>query len=195
MPMEIAVTASAHPMIALIPARGGSKGIPGKNLALLHGVPLIDYTIKAARAAETVDRIILSTDDERIAEFCRRRGVEVPWMRPAELAEDGTLIVSVLAHLLEWLKESGVTPEAMILLQPTSPLRRAEHIDAAVRAFRAKKADTLVSVVEVPHQYTPDSLMRLDDAGLLEFPSKGQPATRRQDKATLYARNGPAILI
>jgi len=186
---------AAHPMIALIPARGGSKGIPVKNLVLLGGMPLIAHTIGAAQAAERVDDLLLSTDDEGIAETCRGLGLEVPWLRPAELAGDHTPMVAVLTHALERLGADGVTPEALILLQPTSPLRRTEHIDAAVRTFRESDADTLVSVIEVPHQYTPDSLMRRGDDGLLEPLVTDAAPTRRQDKPTLYARNGPAILI
>lgn len=178
--------------IAVIPARGGSKGIPGKNLKPLGGKPLLQWTAEAALACSSLDRVILSTDSEEIAQAGQEMGLEVPFLRPRELGEDNTPIVPVLQDLLgreEWAETS---PDAIMLLQPTSPFRTPEHIEEALDLFYREKADSLVSVVEVPHNFTPSSLMTLKDGALLHWMDAGP--LRRQDKPKLFARNGPAIL-
>ena len=180
-------------VLGLIPARGGSKGIPGKNLALLCGRPLLAYTADAVKQSRKLTRTIVSTDDERIAECARSLGLEVPFMRPAPLAADDAPMLPVVQHALEAMKERGFDADMVVLLQPTSPLRRAEHIDAAIDWLERTAADSMVSVVEVPHQFNPVSVMRLDD-GLLKPFLDGPTATRRQDKPKLFARNGPAVL-
>jgi len=174
----------AGDVVALIPARGGSKGILRKNLALLARRPLLQWALDAARAAETVTRIVVSTDDDEIAAAA---GDAEILRRPKELAEDETPMLDVIRHAV---RELG-TPDVIVLLQPTSPLRRAEHIDAAVRLLLETGADTVVSVVEVPHRYDPDALMELEPSGRLIV--RSQPATRQQ-QPRLYARNGPAVL-
>ena len=181
-------------LIGVVPARGGSRGIPRKNLALCAGRPLIEYTAKAAAGASCLDRVILSTENNTIAEVGRGMGLEVPFLRPAELAADDTPMIAVLAHLMELLDGLGEIVDGLVLLQPTSPLRRVEHIDRAALVFREKAPATVVSVVAVPHQFTPASLMREED-GLLSPWLKGEPVLRRQDKPRLWARNGPAILV
>jgi CMP-N,N'-diacetyllegionaminic acid synthase len=170
-------------VVALIPARGGSKGIPRKNLAPLAGKPLLQWAIDAARAAETVTRVVVSTDDEEIA--AAAAGAEV-LRRPAEIAGDDVPMLDVIRHALEHVEPCDV----LVLLQPTSPLRRPGQVDQAVRLLLDSGADAVVSVVEVPHRYEPSSLMELRD-GLLH--ARSEPATR-QAKERLYARNGPAIL-
>jgi CMP-N,N'-diacetyllegionaminic acid synthase len=182
-------------LVAVIPARGGSKGIPGKNIATCAGKPLLAWTCEAARAARSLGRTLLSTDAEDIAAVARRWGVEVPFMRPAALAADDTPAVPVLQHALEWLEGAGEHPDALVLLQPTSPLRRAEHIDAAARLFEAGSADTVVSVVDVPHRYHPDSVVIERDGTLQPYRAGTETVTRRQDQQPLLARNGPAVLI
>jgi CMP-N,N'-diacetyllegionaminic acid synthase len=176
-------------VLGLIPARGGSKGIPGKNLALVGGRPLIAWTFAEALASRRLTRIILSTDSEQIAAHGRSAGVEVPFMRPAALAADDTPMIEVLRHAVDALAEPL---DAFVLLQPTSPLRRAEHIDGAVEELVRTGADVVVSVVRVPHYFTPGSLMRLDGERLVPH-AEGPVATRRQDKPALFARNGPAV--
>jgi CMP-N,N'-diacetyllegionaminic acid synthase len=168
---------------ALIPARGGSKGIPRKNLAPLAGKPLVRWAIDAARAAQTVTRVVVSTDDDEIAAAAGE--VEV-LRRPVELAGDDTPMLDVIRHALEHVQPCDV----LVLLQPTSPLRRPEQVDEAVRLLLKSGADTVVSVVEVPHRYEPSSLMELRDGRLV---ARSEPTTR-QAKKRLYARNGPAIL-
>jgi CMP-N-acetylneuraminic acid synthetase len=182
-------------ILGLIPARGGSKGIPNKNLVPLVGRPLIEYTFEAALASQGLTRVVLNTDDPTIAQIGRDYGIEVPFMRPAGLARDDTLMVEVLQHALITLQDiEDYWPEIVVLLQPTSPLRRAEHIDAAVNLLLEKNADTVVSVVEVPHQFSPSSVMRLEGERLAPY-LEGPLILRRQDKPRFYARNGPAVLV
>jgi CMP-N,N'-diacetyllegionaminic acid synthase len=173
-------------VLGLIPARGGSKGIPRKNLAPLAGRPLLAWTVAAARESEAVTRVVVSTDDDDISAAAHNLGVEV-LRRPPELAADETPMRSVLDHAVAQLGAIDV----LVLLQPTSPLRRPEHIDEAVRLLIQSDADCVVSVVEVPHRFAPDSLMALDDGRLVPL---GDSAVRRQDKQPVYARNGPAVL-
>lgn len=181
-------------VLGIIPARGGSKGIPGKNLALLAGRPLLEYTLLAARAARSLTRLLVSTDDRQIAAFAQSRGLAVPFLRPPELAADDTPMLPVVQQALGWLKDhEGYSPGVVVLLQPTSPLRQAEPIDEAVRLLAEDEADTVVSVVEVPHQFNPVSVMRLEAGRLLPY-LEGPLILRRQDKPRLYARNGPAVL-
>lgn len=180
-------------VLGVIPARGGSKGIPNKNLALLCGRPLLAYTADAVKESKRLTRAIVSTDDERIAECARSLGLEVPFMRPSSLAGDDVPMLPVLQHAIDTLESDGFTADIVVLLQPTSPLRRGEHIDAAVYWLQRVRGDSVVSVVEVPHQFNPMSVMRIDD-GLLKPFLEGPTATRRQDKPRVYARNGPAVL-
>jgi CMP-N,N'-diacetyllegionaminic acid synthase len=174
-------------VVALIPARGGSKGIPRKNLAPLAGRPLLAWTVEAALGSRVVTRTVVSTEDEEIAAAAQELGAEV-LARPAELAADHAPMQPVIVHALE---ELGAL-EALVLLQPTSPLRRAVHVDEAVDLLLATGADSVVSVVEVPHRYRPGSLMALDGDRLVRLAD--DHAATRQEKPLVYARNGPAIL-
>jgi CMP-N-acetylneuraminic acid synthetase len=177
-------------VLGLVPARGGSKGVPGKNIRLLAGRSLLDYTADAARASGVVDRLILSTDSEDIADIGRRSGIEVPFLRPAELAQDDTPMLPVVRHALSALEHDGWTPEIIVLLQPTSPLRRAEHIRRAVDLLIETGADSVVSVVELPRHLSPDYVMRLDGGVLRPFLPEGARLGRRQDARPAYAREG-----
>jgi CMP-N,N'-diacetyllegionaminic acid synthase len=170
----------------LIPARGGSKGIPRKNLAPVGGKPLLRWTVEAALAAQALERVVVSTDDDEIA--AAAADCEV-LRRPAALAADETPMLEVVLHALDSLEAA----DAVCLLQPTSPLRRPEHVDAAVALLRESGADGVVSVVEVPHQYLPGSLMTLEGNRLARL-EPGAP-TLRQQKPALVARNGPAVLV
>jgi len=182
------------PIIGLVPARGGSKSIPRKNLAMLAGRPLLAHTTTAALAARRLDRILLSTDDDEIAAAGRSLGVEVPFLRPQALAGDAADMLPVMRHALDHLDAQGTAAAALVLLQPTSPLRTAAHIDAAIELFLAHGAETVVSVVAVPHQFNPVSVMTMDGATLRPF-LPGPAILRRQDKPRVFARNGPAILV
>lgn len=181
--------------IGLVPARGGSKGIPRKNLSLCAGRSLLDWTAEAARMSEVLDRVLVSTDDDEIAEAGRGMGLEAPFLRPADLANDAAPMLPVMRHALAHLRGEGTDVEAIVLLQPTSPLRTARHISEAVSRFRESGADTLVSTVRVPHRFTPASIMRDSDGRLLPYLGEGVGPLRRQEKTILFARNGPAILI
>jgi CMP-N,N'-diacetyllegionaminic acid synthase len=181
--------------LGVIPARGGSKGIPRKNLSLLGGRPLIAWTCDAARAARQLTDSIVTTDDAEIASVARECGIEVPFLRPAALASDEATMLEVLRHAVGWWRAAGrEPPEAIVLLQPTSPFRRADHVDRAVGLLESTGADTVVSVVRVPHNFAPVSLMRLSEAGELLPSQSATDPLRRQDKPVLYARNGPAVL-
>jgi CMP-N,N'-diacetyllegionaminic acid synthase len=173
-------------VVGLIPARGGSKGLPRKNLAPLAGRPLLAWTVAAAHESPTVTRVVVSTDDDEIAASARDLGVEV-LRRPPALGADETPMRAVIDHALAQLGPVDV----LVLLQPTSPLRRAEHIDEAVRLLLESDADCVVSVMEVPHRFAPESLMALADGRLVPL---GDHAGRRQEKQRAYARNGPAVL-
>ncbi len=178
----------------MIPARGGSKSIPRKNLAPLAGRPLLAYTCDAALASKRLTRVVLSTDDEEIAAAGRACGVEVPFRRPAGLSGDETPMVEVLQDVAARLADrDGYRAEALVVLQPTSPLRRAAHIDEAVELLLETGADSVVSVIEVPHQFSPVSLLRVADGRLAPL-VEGPPILRRQDKPRVYARNGPAVI-
>jgi CMP-N-acetylneuraminic acid synthetase len=182
-------------LIAIIPARGGSKGIPRKNMYPLCGRPLIAYSIDAARQSRAIERTVVSTDDAEIAEISRGLGAEVR-MRPAALAADDTPTRDVLAHVVAKLAAESCVCDAVVTLQPTSPLRTSRHIDEAAALFAADpRADSLVSCTDVPHVFHPLSVMRRSQEGYLEpyFPVP-QPH-RRQDKPPAFARNGAAIYI
>jgi CMP-N-acetylneuraminic acid synthetase len=168
-------------VLGLIPARGGSKGISRKNLVQVGGKPLLAWTVETARAATELTRVVVSTDDDEIAATA---GVEV-LRRPAELAADETPMLDVVRHAV-----AELSPEVVVLLQPTSPLRRAEHVDAAVRLLLESGADAVVSVVAVPHRYSPEALMDVVDGRVV---ARGSARTR-QEKGLVYARNGPAVL-
>ncbi len=155
-------------MLALIPARGGSKSIPRKNIRPFAGHPLIAYSIAAGLAAELVTRVIVSTDDEEIAAVARRYGAEAPFLRPAELAQDHTPDLPVFQHALEWLAEhEGYQPEIVVQLRPTSPFRRVAHIDQAMyRLLEQPEADS-VRTVCVPFQ-NPFKMWRIGPDGLMQ---------------------------
>ena len=181
-------------ILAIVPARGGSKGIPGKNMVDLNGKPLMQYTFDAAKESKYIDRILLSTDDEKFAEFGRSQGIEVE-MRPEELATDTAVMKDVINYHLDRLAEKGYTPDIFILLQPTSPLRTVQHIDDALKLLiEDETADAIVSVMDMPHQYLPMKIMKMDDSGALKFYQEdGEKYTTRQALPHLYARNGAAI--
>lgn len=182
-------------ILGVVPARGGSSGVVKKSIAPLAGRPLLAYTAEAVRSSRRLTRTVLTTDDEGIARVGEQCGLEVPFMRPSELAADDTPILEVLQHVVRSLDErEGYAPAYVVLLQPTSPLRRAEHIDAAIEMVLQTGADSVVSVVKVPHQFTPVSVLRFEDGRLRPYGDEPS-VTRRQDKPTLYARNGPAVLV
>lgn len=169
---------------ALIPARGGSKGIPRKNVLEIAGKPLIAWTIDAALRCRALDEVVVSTDDPEIADVARRCGAQVPFMRPAALASDHSPGIDPVMHALDELPHH----DAVLLLQPTSPLRQTSDIDACLRMATDQALKSVVSVVAVDTH--PFWTYRLgDDMALLPF-LEGHRATRRQDLPPAYALNG-----
>jgi N-acylneuraminate cytidylyltransferase len=155
-------------VLAIIPARGGSKSIPRKNIRLLAGHPLIAYSIAAGRAARSIHRVILSTDDVEIATVARRYGAEIPFLRPAELAQDETPDLPVFQHALNWLRENqAYSPDVVVQLRPTSPFRRVWHIDQAVqRLLEQPQADAVRTVCQ-PFQ-NPFKMWRIEADGFMQ---------------------------
>lgn len=176
-------------ILGIIPARSGSKGIPGKNIRLLDGKPLIYYAAEAAHKSGLVDHLILTTDSEEIAEAGRNLGIEVPFLRPKELAQDETPMIPVLEHAVGFIEAQGWQPDIILLLQPTAPLRQADHIQKAVRLLVDTKCDSVVSVVEVPRHYVPDFVLKIEDGKLRPF-LDAPLVTRRQDARPAYSRDG-----
>lgn len=181
--------------MALITARGGSKGIPGKNIKVMAGKPLIAWSILAAQQARAVQRVVVSTDDPEIAQVSRQWGAETPFLRPAELAGDNSPHLGVLLHALDWLLErEGYQPQYLLLLQPTSPLRQAQDIDQAVDLARARQAPAVIGLCEAAHH--PYLLKRLTPQGGLEDFLPVPPGyLRRQDLPQALAINGAIYLI
>lgn len=180
----------AGPVLGLVPARGGSKGIPGKNVRPLAGRTLLEYAARAAAESGVIDRVILSTDDPAIAAAGERGGLEVPFVRPADLAADDTPMLPVIEHAVATLERGGWSPDIIVLLQPTSPLRTPAHIRSAVDALRASRADSVVSVIELPRHLSPDYVMRIEDGRLVPFLPQGASVTRRQDARAAFVRDG-----
>lgn len=137
-------------ILAIIPARRGSKGIPVKNIRKLSGKPLIEYSIGAARNSKMVNRIIVSTDDKKIAEISRKAGAETPFLRPKKLSKDNSLVIDVVKHAIEFLSSSeSYTPDIITLLQPTAPLRTSKLIDKSIQILKNSEATSVLSVAEV----------------------------------------------
>jgi len=162
--------------LAIIPARGGSKGLPGKNIRPLCGLPLIAWSIRQALATPAIDRVVVSTDSEEIAAVARAHGAEVPFLRPAELAQDTTATEPVMLHALDWYEARGESPKAVILLQPTSPVRWESTLPGAIAQFEREGADSLLSVCENHHFFWRN---RASPEALYDF--RNRP--RRQDIA------------
>ena len=171
-------------LVALIPARGGSKGIPRKNIRELCGKPLIAWTIEAAQKSNYIDRLIVSTEDEEIADISRSYGADVPFIRPAELAMDDTPGIEPVLHALDLLPEF----DQILLLQPTSPLRTAEDIDGIVQMCREQQAPAAVSICESSKH--PNWMYYLGDNEVLSSFMGTLPTARRQNLSKVFALNG-----
>lgn len=178
--------------LVVIPARGGSKGIPDKNIKILGGKPLIHYTIEAAREVFPDKVIYVSTDSERIKSVAEETGLKVPFLRPAHLATDTAGTHEVLLHALEYAGQKGYEPDVIVLLQPTSPFRTAQHIREALELYHPD-IDMVVSVKETKSNpyYV---LFEEDEEGYLQK-SKAGDFTRRQDCPKVWEWNGAIYLI
>jgi CMP-N-acetylneuraminic acid synthetase len=178
-------------VLGLVPARGGSRGVPRKNARLLGGKPLLQYTADAALAARLLTRVVLSTDDAEIAEIGRRCGLDVPFMRPAELARDETPMVPVVRHALEAVEATDGAYDAVCLLQPTAPLRGSEEIDACIELLERGEADTVITVRRVPEEYNPHWVYFADESGALSLSTgEAAPIARRQELPPALHRDG-----
>ena len=177
--------------IAIIPARGGSKSVLRKNFRLLNGKPLIYYTIKVAFKSKYLDRIIVSTEDDEIAKTSRKYGAEVI-ERPKELAKDETPTIDVIFHVLEILNLKNYNPDIVVLLQPTSPLRKAEDIDNAIKLFLDSNCESVVSVCEAEHP--PYWSFKIEEGYLKRLFENEILGTRRQDFDETYRVNGAVYI-
>jgi CMP-N,N'-diacetyllegionaminic acid synthase len=180
-------------ILAIIPARGGSKGLPGKNIRPLSGVPLIAWSIRAARKSRHIDTIAVSTDDPGIAEIARSYGAEVPFLRPGRLATDAAKSMDVVIHCIDWYEKQGQPFSIVILLQPTSPLRTASDIDAAIGYLFSRDAQAVVSVCE-DHHHPLWSNSLPDDLSMGGFIRPEVRGKTRQELPTCYRVNGALYL-
>ena len=178
-------------ILGLIPARGNSKGVPRKNARLLHGKPLLQYTVESAVACGRLAKIVLSTDDDEIADIGRRLGIDVPFRRPAELSADTTPMLPVIQHAIGWLEAQGDTFDAVCLLQPTNPLRRASDIVACLDLLERSGADAVTTVLKVPAEYNPHWAYFANAEGCLQLSTgEREPIGRRQDLPQAFHREG-----
>jgi CMP-N,N'-diacetyllegionaminic acid synthase len=178
-------------ILAIIPVRGGSKGIPGKNIKLLNGKPLLAYTSEMALQSKYLTEVIVSTEDEQIKVVANNLGIKVPFMRPIELAEDNTRTIDVIIHALQWYQDQNVFFDAVCLLQVTSPFRTLEFLDKAIEKFIEKESDSLVSVQRVPHEYNPHWAFELNEEGNLKIATgETEIISRRQELPIAYHRDG-----
>jgi CMP-N,N'-diacetyllegionaminic acid synthase len=182
-------------ILAIIPARGGSKGLPRKNILPLLGKPLIAWTIEKALASKYLDKVIVSTDDEEIARIAKDYGAEVPFIRPAEFATDTAKTIDVIYHCLSFYKEKGISFHYLAILEPTSPLRAEGDIDRSIKllADHEAEADSLVSVGEV-HMEHPSIVKKIENNYVKPYESAGEIITRRQDLSKAYFPYGVIYL-
>ena len=174
-------------VVGIIPARGGSKGIPRKNLHDVAGKPLIAYTIEAAKKSRLLTRVIVSTDDEEIAGVAKYYGAEIPVLRPKELAHDSSPTIRAIRHMVGHIEEQGGKVDVAVTLQPTSPLRDARDIDGTVKALFDTGADSVISVTEAKH--SPYLMFTLKGDKLVPFFGE-ETKIRRQDLPKVYSLNG-----
>jgi CMP-N-acetylneuraminic acid synthetase len=178
-------------ILAIIPARGGSKGVPGKNIKLLNGKPLLAYTSEIALQSKYLTEVIVSSDDEQILDVAKSLGIKVPFIRPTELAQDNTPTIDAIIHALEWYENQNIFFDAVCLLQVTSPFRTVEFLDKAIEEFIEKDSDSLVSVQRVPHEYNPHWTFEVNEKGNLKIATgENEIVTRRQELPVAYHRDG-----
>jgi CMP-N,N'-diacetyllegionaminic acid synthase len=182
-------------ILTVIPARGGSKGLPGKNILPLAGVPLIAYSIKAALAVPALGDVIVSTDSQEITNIARAHGADVPFIRPQVLSTDTASSVDVAIHALEFMEaQTKFRYDALLLLQPTCPLRQPEDIIAAMALFEAEQADSVISLYKLESTH-PFYMYRLEEHTPIPLMPEGRNYRRRQDYPPVYVRNGAIYLV
>lgn len=175
-------------ILGIIPARGGSKGIPSKNIIEIYGKPLIQYSIECANSSKYLDRTVISTDDLEIKAVAEKFGGDVPFMRPAELAQDTSKTIDAVVHAINWLKEHGEEYDYLVLLQNTVPLRKGWHIDEAIEKLFESDEKSLVSVTEVDEN--PVLMRTINEDGTVKNLLSLNSTMRRQDFPKFYRVNG-----
>ncbi len=184
-------------ILAIIPARSGSKGIPNKNIKILGDKPLIQYSIDTALKCSLINKTIVSTDSQEIARIAISLGAEAPFIRPQHLAADNSPTIDTVIHTIEYLKEINIEIDTICLLQPTSPFRSMYDLEAAINHFKATKAESLISVTEVPHSYNPHWVFEKvsDNSQFLKLSSGDKEIIhRRQELPKCFIRNGSIYL-
>jgi len=177
-------------LIAIIPARSGSKGLPGKNIRLFNNIPLICHTIECAQKSKNITRVVVSTDDDEIASISRNYGAEVPCLRPAKLASDTSMAMDAYLHMIDFISQKSLTSiEAFLALLPTVPLRESIDIDNAIQIYRDKDADSVISVTESP---VPIYWYRKINAEgiLVDYKNDFDATLNRQEVEITYIPNG-----
>jgi CMP-N-acetylneuraminic acid synthetase len=188
-------TAARRTVLGIIPARGGSKGIARKNIRLLCGEPLLAYTANTAFKSACLNRVLLSTEDPEIAQVGKELGLDVPFLRPAELASDSTPMIEVVLHAIRCVQSQGESYDAICLLQPTSPLRSAGTIDRCISLLWERDADTVISVRPVPLEYNPHWVYFETPDGLLQRSmGAGEPIPVRQKLPPAYHCDGSVFV-
>lgn len=182
-------------ILGLIPARGGSKGVPKKNIKELGGHPLIAYTIASANKSGLLAKTILSSEDPEIIQTAKRYGIDTPVVRPYDLAEDHSRSIDVVAYTLNELEKMGEYYDAVCLLQPTSPFRSDDLVDRCVKKFIENNFDTLITVERVPNEFNPHWQFQMNSSGFLEIVTGEKDIiSRRQDLPITYRRDGSIYL-
>lgn len=181
-------------ILGVIPARGGSKGVPRKNLRLLGQKPLLDYTFEAVKESRLLTRVVLSTDDEVIKMLGEKAGIEVPFLRPAEFSRDETPSFEVVLHALRFFLNKGSSFDAVCLLQPTSPFRETGLIDRCIKKFQDGGTDSFVTVRQVPTQYNPHWCFEEREGNLFIATGEEKLIPRRQELPQAYHRDGAVYL-
>ena len=178
-------------ILGLIPARGGSKGVPKKNIKLLGKKPLIEYTINDAKNSKLITEIVVSTDNQEIAIEAEIAGCKPPFIRPAEFAQDTSTSLEVVQHAIDFFESQNVFFDAVCLLQPTNPFREQGFIDKAIEKFITSKTDCLISVLPIPHEFNPHWAFEENEIGLLKIATgEKNIITRRQELPKAFYRDG-----
>ena len=180
-------------ILYIIPARGGTKGLPGKNIRLLGDKPLIAYSIDAAKKSSFKGAVLVSTDDKAIADIAKQYGAEVPFIRPAELSNDSAATIDVIFHAINYCKEHDRNFDLIILLQPTSPLRISQDIDNAIKLLLEKKAEAIVSVCEAEHHPLWSNTLPAD-GNMSNFIREEIKGKNRQQLPKYYRLNGAVYI-
>lgn len=181
-------------VLGVIVARGGSKGIPGKNLKEINGKPLIRYSIEAAQGSKKLTDFIVSTDGHEIFEYAKSLGANVPFLRPNDLADDVISPMFAVLHAKDYMEKEGKNYDAIMMLQPTAPFRKSEDIDGAITLLESTQADSVISVVDVG-SYHPARMKFLEGDRLIDPPfCEEYENQRRQELTPMYIRNGAIYL-